>query len=79
VRLLARVITILVQICEQILGLLVRVQQHLTGMLPVLLSPEEMTRLIRNHYDDSYHDVAARHPETFYKWTLVSWEEDVLA
>ena len=38
-----------------------------------------MTRLIRSHYDRSYQDVAARLPETCYKWTLENWEEDVLA
>ena len=44
-----------------------------------MLPPKELTRLIRNHYDRSYQDVAARLPETYYKWTLESWEEDVLA
>jgi ubiquinone/menaquinone biosynthesis C-methylase UbiE len=38
-----------------------------------------MTGLIRNHYDRSYQDVGGRLPETSYKWTLESWEEDVLA
>jgi 2-polyprenyl-3-methyl-5-hydroxy-6-metoxy-1,4-benzoquinol methylase len=38
-----------------------------------------MTRLIRNHYDDSYQGVATRLPDTCYKWALESWEEDVLA
>ena len=37
-----------------------------------------MTRLIRNHYDLSYQDMAARLPETWYKWTVENWEEDVL-
>ncbi|MDZ4733222.1 MAG: class I SAM-dependent methyltransferase [Nitrospirota bacterium] len=59
--------------------LLFPVQQLLTGILPLLLPPKELIRLIRKHYDDSYHDVAARLPETCYKWTLESWEEDVLA
>lgn len=74
----ARCITILVRVFDQIAGLMFRAQQVLTGILPALLSPKEMTRLIRSHYDDSYQDVAARHPETCYKWTLESWEEDVI-
>lgn len=78
-RLLARFITILVRISGQIAGLVFRVQQLLTGILPVLLPPEELTRLIRTHYDRSYQNVAARLPEACYKWTLESWEEDVLA
>lgn len=71
-------VTILIRVFDQIAGLVFRVQQLLTGILPVLLSPKEMIRLIRNHYDDSYQDVAANHPETCYKWTLESWEEDVI-
>jgi 2-polyprenyl-3-methyl-5-hydroxy-6-metoxy-1,4-benzoquinol methylase len=78
VRLLARAITTLVQVADLVTGLAFRVQQLLTGILPVLLPPKELAGLIRNHYDDSYRDVAARHPETYYKWTLESWEEDVI-
>jgi len=44
-----------------------------------LLPPKELTRLIRNHYDDSYRNVAAHLPETCFKWTLENWEEDMLA
>ena len=77
-RLLARVIILLVRVCEKMAGSLFRVQQLLTGILPVLLPPHELTRLIKNHYDNSYKDVTARLPEAWYKWTLESWEEDVL-
>jgi len=79
VPLFARFILVLVRICEKMAGLLFRIQQLLTGTLPVLLSPTELTELIRNHYDDNYKDVAAHSPETCYKWALESWEEDVLA
>ena len=72
-------ITVLIRLCEQLAGILFRVQQLLTGILPALLSPREMTEMIRAHYDRSYHDLAAREPETWYKWTLESWETDVLA
>ncbi|MBK5282527.1 MAG: class I SAM-dependent methyltransferase [Nitrospiraceae bacterium] len=78
-RLLARCIIILVRVCEKMTRLLFLAQRLLTGILPVLLPPNELTRLIRNHYDASYHDVAAHLPETCDKWTLESWEEDVLA
>ncbi len=78
-RLLAHIIIVLVRICEKMAGLLFRVQQLLTGILPALLPPHELTGMIRNHYHDSYKDVATRLPETWYKWTLESWEEDVLA
>jgi hypothetical protein len=78
VRLVAHIIIVLVRICEKMAGLLSRVQQLLTGMLPALLSPKELIELIRNHYNNSYKDVAERPPETWYKWTLEGWEEAVL-
>jgi hypothetical protein len=78
VRQLAHLIIVLARICEKMAGLLFRGQHLLTGMLPALLPPKELTELIRNHYDDSYKDVAERLPETWYKWTLESWEEAVL-
>ena len=78
-RLLAHIILILVRVSEKMAGLLFRLQQLLTGILPALLSPEELTGLIRNHYDQSYEDVAARLPESWHKWTLEDWEETVLA
>jgi hypothetical protein len=52
-RLLVRFITIFVRIYEKIAGLLFRIPPLLTGILPMLLPPKELTRLIRNHYDDS--------------------------
>ncbi|NWF71956.1 MAG: class I SAM-dependent methyltransferase, partial [Nitrospirae bacterium] len=79
VRLLARLLTILIGVFDQISGLVFRVQQLLTGILPALLPPKELTGLIRNHYDDSYQDVATRLPENWYRWTLENWEEAVLA
>ena len=78
-RLLAHLIIVLVRICEKMAGFLFRVQQLLSGILPALLSPKELTGLIRNHYADSYQDVATRVPEGLYKWTLENWEEVVLA
>ena len=78
-RLVARVITILVRVFDQIAWFVFHVQRLLTGILPVLLPPNELSRLIRNHYDHNYQDAVARHPETYYKWTLENWEEDVLA
>ena len=69
----------LIRLCEQFAGILFRIQQLLTGILPALLPPKEMTELIRAHYNRSYHDVAAHVPETWYNWTLESWEADVLA
>lgn len=58
-RILAHVITALVRICERVAGLFFRIQQLLTGSLPALLPPKELTDLIRAHYARSYRDLAA--------------------
>jgi ubiquinone/menaquinone biosynthesis C-methylase UbiE len=78
VRVLVLIIKSIIYISEQITGLLFRVEQLLTRLLPALLPPEELIRLIRNHYDRSYQDVGRHLPETSYQWTLERWEEDVL-
>lgn len=77
-RLLICAITTLIRVADLVSALIFRVQQLLTGILPALLQPKELTGLIRTHYEENYRDVAARHPETCYKWTLENWEEDVL-
>lgn len=69
----------LILLSEQLAGILFRIQQLLTGILPALLSPKEMIELIHTHYNRSYHDAEARAPEAWYKWTLESWEAAVLA
>ncbi len=77
-RALILIIKTIIYISERITGLLFRVEQLLTRLLPALLPPEELIRLIRNHYDRSYQDVGGHLPETSYQWKLESWEEDVL-
>ena len=61
----------LIRPCEQLAGILFRTQPRLTGSLLALLSPKEMSELIRTRYNRSDYDVAAPGPE--------SWEADVLA
>ena len=77
-RLLGHCILILVRISDLTARLVFRIQQLLTGILPALLPPERLIRLIRSHYDASYQGVEAHLPESCDKWTLESWEEDVL-
>lgn len=64
---------------ERITGFLFRLQQFLAILLPALLPPVEMTRLIRAHYDRGYRETARQDPESSYQWTLESWEEDAFA
>ncbi|NGZ94758.1 MAG: hypothetical protein CV089_01265 [Nitrospira sp. WS110] len=78
-RLLGHFILMLVRIFDVTARLVFRVQQLLTGILPALLPPEKLIGLIRNHYDASYQGVEAHLSDTCDKWTLESWEKDVLA
>lgn len=51
----------------------------LTGILPVLLPPAALTKLIRAHYDRSYDDTYTRFTSASQEWPLEQWEEEVLA
>jgi ubiquinone/menaquinone biosynthesis C-methylase UbiE len=51
----------------------------LTEMLPALLPPAALTKLIRTHYDQSYDDTYARFSGAQQEWPLEQWEQDVLA
>ena len=51
----------------------------LTGMLPAILPPAALTKLIRTHYDRSYDDTYFRFTGAQQEWPLEQWEKDVLA
>ena len=50
----------------------------LTVMLPAVLLPATLTKLIRSHYDRSYDDTYTRFSSTSQEWPLEQWEEEVL-
>lgn len=51
----------------------------LTGMLPALLPPAALTKLIRTHYDRCYDDTDILFTSDAQEWPLEQWEEEVLA
>lgn len=51
----------------------------LSGMLPALLLPAALTKLIHTHYDRSYDETYARFTSAAQQWPLEQWEEGVLA
>lgn len=51
----------------------------LTGMLPALLPPATLTKLIRSHYDHRYDDTYSHFASPSHEWPLEQWEEEVLA
>jgi SAM-dependent methyltransferase len=49
----------------------------LNGLLPALLPPQDLTGLIRAHYDRGYRGASTQPPDDCYTWTLEQWEADV--
>ncbi len=65
-------------ISTRIITFLFRIQQLLTGVLPAVASPDELTRYLQTHYGHTYHNAQAQYPEYSPIWALEPWEEDVL-
>jgi len=79
VRILILCIRIFDGISTRIITFLFRIQQLLTGVLPAVASPHELTRYLQAHYGHTYHNAPAQYPEYSPIWALEPWEEDVLA
>lgn len=56
-----------------------QVQFFLYGILPALLSPDELTALTRTYYNRSYGGLEREFRADGYKWTLDNWEATVAA
>lgn len=50
----------------------------LNNLLPALLSPADLTTLIKRHYDTSYRQTVPQLAPDLYDWTLESWEQEAL-
>jgi hypothetical protein len=66
-------------VSNRIITFLFRLQQLLTGLLPVLAPPAELTELIQAHYAHTYRNAPSQYPDHSPVWTLEPWEEEVLA
>lgn len=78
-RILILCIRIFDGISTRIITFLFRIQQLLTGVLPAVASPDELTRYLQAHYGHTYHNAPAQYPEYSPIWALEPWEEDVVA
>lgn len=78
-RILILCIKIFDGISTRIITFLFRFQQLLTGVLPAVASPDELTRYLQAHYGQTYHNAPAQYPQHSPIWALEPWEEDVLA
>jgi SAM-dependent methyltransferase len=79
VRIFILFIRIFDSVSNRIITLLFRLQQLLTGLLPALAPPSELTELIHTHYAHTYRNAPAHYPEHSPIWMLEPWEEEVLA
>jgi SAM-dependent methyltransferase len=79
VRIVILFIRIFDSVSNRIITLLFRLQQLLTGLLPALAPPSELTELIHTHYAHTYRNAPAHYPEHSPIWMLEPWEEEVLA
>lgn len=77
-RALILLIRIVDGLSSRLVMVLFRVQQLVTGLLPALVPPAELTRLMRAHYERNYRNVSTQYPEHSSIWALEPWEEEVL-
>ncbi|TKB66488.1 MAG: methyltransferase domain-containing protein [Nitrospira sp.] len=78
-RFLGLLIIYLSRICARVGSLVYEVNEFLNGLLPALLPAEELTRLIRVHYEGMYRDAATHYSAIVLEWGLEPWEEEVIA
>jgi hypothetical protein len=79
VRILIFCIRVFDSISNRVITFLFRLQQLLTGLLPVLAPPAELTELIQAHYAHTYRNAPSQYPAHSPIWTLEPWEDEVLA
>jgi len=65
--------------CKRISAGLYRITRVLDALVPALISPADLSGLIRNHYEDSYREAPRLESAAAYGTGLAEWEHDVLA
>ncbi len=79
VRILILCIRLFDSVSTRIITFLFRLQQLLTGVLPAIASPEELTEFLQAHYGHTYRHAPSQYPEYSPIWALEPWEKHVLA
>jgi 2-polyprenyl-3-methyl-5-hydroxy-6-metoxy-1,4-benzoquinol methylase len=77
-RLLGLLIIYLSRICARIGFLAYEITEFLNSLMPALLSADELTRLIRVHYEGMYRNAAVQYTADILEWGLEPWEEEVV-
>lgn len=78
-QLLAIIVTGCAKFTGVLVGWLAQLHMFLYGILPALLPPDRLERLMRRYYDRSYAQAGVHLPLTAYSWSLEPWEERVVA
>jgi len=63
---------------ESVGGLCQRLAALLSNLLPAVLSPGDLTTLIKHHYDRSYAHTVQHFTTDVYEWTLEGWEQEAM-
>jgi len=71
-------ISYLSRICARVGGLAYEIATFLNSILPALQPADELTRLIRVHYESMYGHAAAQYSAEVLEWGLEPWEEEVV-
>ena len=77
-RILGLLIIYLSRMCARVGGLLFKFTEILNSLLPSLMPAEELTRLIRVHYEVMYCNAATQYSAIVLEWGLEPWEEEVV-
>jgi hypothetical protein len=71
-------ISYLSRICARVGGLAYEIANFMNSILPALLPADELTRLIRVHYEGMYGNASAHYSAEVLEWGLELWEEEVI-
>ncbi|MGH7258086.1 MAG: class I SAM-dependent methyltransferase, partial [Nitrospiraceae bacterium] len=71
IRMLAKGLEFIGSLCQ-------RFAMLLSNLLPAVLSPDDLTTLIKHHYDESYTHTAQHFTTDVYEWTLEGWEQEAM-
>jgi 2-polyprenyl-3-methyl-5-hydroxy-6-metoxy-1,4-benzoquinol methylase len=77
-RLLGLLIIYLSRMSARVGSLVYEVTEILNSLLPALLPADELTRLIRLHYESMYRDAATQYSAIVHEWGLEPWEEEIV-
>ena len=77
-RILGLLIIYLSRMCARGGSLLFKFTEILNSLLPSLMPAEELTRLIRVHYEVMYCNAATQYSAIVLEWGLEPWEEEVV-